>query len=343
MNEQEKTDSPDPLIDLRRLISANVHFTPANVSAYINFAADLSSSEAGWVENHLAGCSNCRRLYDRVFDDELEFDRETKSEECRVSTDDEGITFFENSERTIRGEVLQSRLQFHKMPSDIHKISVSTDASVRLRLTHAVCDVPYLLHDINGLSPSPKRMTLRYTVMRKVTVLSFPRVLRYVAAAILVVGASLAVWTATRSSPELPIVDTPVIQKRDSSAAVPQEKKKTIPADPTVQKWEASRQLAFEPNPTLEAYLNRNYRSVSIELGAVKLNAKKQTVAFEWTSDEDSTEVEIAIVDNSYDEVWRGASQVPPLEVPVRLTPGLYYWFARVDDEIIHVGKFAVH
>lgn len=114
-----------------------------------------------------------------VFDDELEFDRETQFADCRVFSSEGGVVLFENPEGTVRGETLQSRLQFYRLPTGLQKISVSIDSDVRLRLSHAVCDVPYLLSGTNGLSPAPGRIAVRYNVAHPTAALSLSRTLRF--------------------------------------------------------------------------------------------------------------------------------------------------------------------
>lgn len=331
-----------PLDELRRQLFSGNHFASSSLSAYINFTDELSATEMQSVKNHLDGCQDCRRLYDMVFDDELEFDREAKFAECRVFPSDGGVVLFENPEGTIRGEAIPSRLQFYRLPTGLQKISVWMDSDVRLRLSHPACDVPYLLSGVSGLSPAPERIAVRYTIIRRATIVTFSRILRYAAAAVLVVGTTLAVWMATRPSPKLPVVENPPVIKSDTAnvATHPEfhNDEKVLPE----KKREFPKALAFEPNPVLETYLDRHYRGSPVDFGAVRVLEDKRAVSFEWTSEEPTT-IDISIVDNSNREIWRGESQTSPMEVPARLSPGLYYWFARVDDEMARVGKFTIH
>jgi hypothetical protein len=281
-----------------------------------------------------------------VFDDELEFDRETRFADCRVFSSEGGVVLFENPEGTVRGETLQSRLQFHRLPTGLQKISVSIDSDVRLRLSHAVCDVPYLLSRINGLSPAPGRIAVRYNVAHPTAALSLSRTLRYAAAAVLVLGSALVLWLVTRPSSEIPIVETPSMIESDTTNAIPDKEEPGIdetivPKDRERQKTAPSRTFAFESNPVLETYLDRHYRGSPVEFGTVRVLQEKRAASFEWTSEEPVT-VDISLVDNTNREIWRGGSQTPPLETKARLSPGLYYWFARVDGEIARVGKFKI-
>ncbi len=341
MNNHMPPQSPDafnPFDEIRRLMMSDAHLSQSTLSAYINFSDHLTHDEHRWVESHLSQCESCAGLFQNVFDDEMEFDVGVLERDCRVSADPSGAIRFETHDQSIQGIVDSSQVRFFALPDGIHKLQLAVDSSVRLRLSHARCNVPYL---IAGSSANPPlTISIRHTLLNRARLIHFPNAVRYAAAAILILGTSLAVWLITRN-PSLPIAEKPPVITTDS-LAISTQKDSTAKDRQPAKKVESNNQLAFAPNPNLEAFVSRNYRSLPVQFTRPADGTDVgPNVVFEWNSD-DSVKVAITVVDNANREIWRGESAAAKMELPVQFQPGLYYWFARIDDDIAHVAKFRV-
>jgi len=334
-------EAQNPIDEIRRLISANAHLSLSALSAYINFSDDLATTEVKWIESHLSNCPSCQTLFENVFDDELEFDRSTRESDCMISTDPSGLVTIADRDGLIRATVTRSTISFPTLPAGIHRLQLSVDTSVRLRLTHAECNVPYPFHTTVDSGNTPPNMKIRYTVLRYAKIERFPLILRYAAAAILILGTTLAVWLATQDQEPLPVAENPQVIDTDSVGAGNQ-RDSTEPEEPSIRTTVPARQFAYVENPNLELFVNRHYRTATVEFtqpaSGVELGSM---VTFKWSTD-DSVRIAITVVDNVNREIWRAESAESELPAPIRLKPGLYYWFARIDDEIAHVGKFRI-
>lgn len=133
------------------------------------------------------------------------------------------------------------------------------------------------------------------------------------------------------SHPQLPAV-----------AAVDTSKSPVNQHPPAAGKTSALVADNFSPYPGLEDMVNVHFRSSALQVTSpLGDQGAGKSILFAWNPGT-AGKVMLKILDNKGEEVFSASTENNSCRFGGNLKPGLYYWKLESDDELLHVGKFAV-
>jgi len=98
----------------------------------------------------------------------------------------------------------------------------------------------------------------------------------------------------------------------------------------------------YSPYPDLEDMVNVHFRSSALQITSPLADqATGKSILFAWNPGS-AGKVTLKIVDNKGEEIFSASAENNSYRFSGALKPGLYYWKLESDDELLHVGKFAV-
>ncbi|MBL7995227.1 zf-HC2 domain-containing protein [bacterium] len=341
------------------LKSGEGHLSEPALSLYINFHDALSGREKTFVDNHLRQCQECSRLYERVFDDEIDLDIGHVSFVLTPAAPDgtAGAIVLNSTGQEfvlmVRKEPGSFSISFTKLPREFQRQKMRIVVNnTFLRLVSVEENKPIKVAD-NLLSNEHFQSVRIATIpqmaaeTQKTVQPLFIRYTRYLAAAVLIVVAGAVLYenlnrheekpTAVETKSDVPIDSLGVANKTD----LPEMKK-----EPQLKKMPQTvitPALAdhYKPNDVLESFVDRHYRAAAVEIiSPVNADTISSPIIFKWKEIESAHSFGVIIVNNKNDEVWRGTAEGFSLTCEQKLKPGLYYWMLKSDGDILSVRKF---
>jgi hypothetical protein len=111
---------------------------------------------------------------------------------------------------------------------------------------------------------------------------------------------------------------------------------------PEVQKHSELLAENYSPYPNLEDMVNVHFRSGNLQITSpLEDQTAGKNILFAWRGGS-AGKVELKIIDNKGGEAFSVSTEIDNYRFSGTLKPGLYYWKLESNDELLHVGKFAV-
>ncbi|KAB2880995.1 hypothetical protein F9K33_03270 [bacterium] len=343
------------------LKSGKGHLNEPVLSLYINFYSGLSSREKTFVENHLQQCRECSRLYEQVFDDEIDLDIGHVNVVLETAAPDgtPGAVVLNDPEKgftlMVRKEAGSFSMSFTTLPKEFERQKMRIVINnTFLRLVSVEKNKPIPLAE-NSL-PNGQFHSFAITVVpQKVSEIQkelrplFIRYTRYLAAAVLIVVAGAVLYeNMNQRGEKLTTVETKTETTIDS---LDHKKKTDIPENKKEPELKKIPEIVltpvladnYKPNDVLETFVHRKYRAGAAEVIAPN-NADTlfSPIRFEWKEMEGIHSFIVVVVDNKNEEMWRGSTESYELTCGQKFGAGLYYWMLKTDGDILSVRKFFV-
>lgn len=345
MAEGDEIIIQDFLMQLRR--NPSVAWDAAIMSRCIHAYTSMSKFERDWFDVQIHENASVKALFEQVFDDDILLDPSYRTESPLVQKVINGVQIccatgltlqIDRSEAMIAEAASEWIGQRALIKSDAWALRI-LDVQTGLRLPCAtfsdhllnglkVCSVP--LSQIEASSESSKTSWYMWS-----------------AAATILVMIMAGIWwfrkpvELTTDKKHDPYIDT-LVERKPILAEQP---KSETPGRQT-PKLNKEKILAahFEPNPMLENFIGRTYRSeIRIEIaGPASGDTIHGPLVFAWKKSDPAIRIAINILNNRNTLIWEGDTIEEQLQYNGVLAPGLYYWIIKSGDTRLDVRKFYV-
>jgi len=312
------------------------HISDSVLSTYINFFPELSSAEQRYIRKHLVQCEECRTRYERVFDEEFEFDKAVKNIELPRddSSGDDTLDWNYRSSDHIVGiqldwsPVSAYQLIFIQLSIDLSGASVRItipETELTFRIVSAEPGESYEFPSVStAISQPPNHLEVEWLTrnFEPTSAEAHDKPASawrwYVAAAAILLTLSASLFF---------LLDRPNYIAESESL--------TSTTEGTHQ--------AFAPHPVLENFINRRLRgNTSIEMLSPGISDTAQSpITFRWKSS--AQYYRITILSNRNERLWNAQVEKPEATFVGDLSPGLYYWKVSSGNTVLGVGKFIVN
>jgi len=311
------------------------HISESAFSSYINLFSELSTSERDYINQHLNQCEQCRSRFEKIFDEEFEFDTAVETLELpNVESPAENTTFwkYRNSHRAIEIQLESStsalnQLVFTQLSEALTGASVRIiipNTGLTIRIVYAETGKKYtfpnafveVTHPPNHLElewlPRDFESSLHESAEQPASAWRW-----YAAAAAILLTLSASLFF---------LLDRPGYIAESGQ---------------TVEKQVDDRQ-AFAPHPVLENFIHRRLRGKAfIEMLSPSIGDTVQSpIKFQWKGSANT--YRITILSNRNAQLWNKKVDEHQATFFGDLSPGLYYWKISSGNTLLGVGKFVV-
>lgn len=344
----------------------NNHLSPDLLSEYVNLPDLLSDKEKLSISHHLAECTLCSNLYNRIFDETFEQNANKNSVILFKQPGEEGETaVFRSGDSLVEVELTRLgpadyNLGFTSLPSWLktEKAALNTYSECLVRMLSVDTATMYLISSVNDLMKldSIELISLKVPVIISELKKSGrtgrdKNYFRYAALVIILSALAIFIYYTLRTGEKLqnqgePAGITADVTPDQKSVNKTDTNSETIPDESENSSSTNSDMVSdsFAENQKLEDFISSS-KSVNpvVEIIAPSGGTEvKMPVRFEWMTSKKNITLRFVILTNREIPVYERLISGRELTIDTKLNPALYYWKLESADSIEAMSKFII-